>query len=129
MGSEIRNLLLRDYSTLEIAILVAIFVVVSLWEYCHYYYKQGKLPYREGYNIFSLIQWVVIGFALTKIYGITLGLVILVVVAMFLQYVTHFTLGLLYNATFHDDPVPPLAFFVVMVWATAGLTAALYVVS
>ncbi len=114
---------------IEIATLVSIFVLVSLWEYCMFFYKQKTLPYAMGYNIFSFIQWGIIAIALIKIFGWLVGIIAFVLCMVVLQYITHFTLGFIYNLLFKNNPLPALALFSIMVWVTGALTAALFVVS
>jgi hypothetical protein len=114
---------------IEIATLASIFIVVSLWEYCMFFYKQGLLPYAMGYNIFSFIQWVIILLALIKIFGWLFGIIAFVLCMVALQYITHFTLGVVYNFLFKNNPLPALALFSIMVWVTGGLTAILLIVN
>lgn len=112
---------------IEIATLISIFVLVSLWEYCMFFYRQRLLPYTMGYNTFSVIQWVIIAVALIKMFGWLYGIVGLVLCAVVLQYVTHFTLGIIYNLLFKNNPLPALALFSIMVWVTGGLTVVLLI--
>jgi len=114
---------------IEIATLASIFIVVSLWEYCMFFYKQRSLPYAMGYNIFSFIQWVIIVVALIKIFGWLIGIIAFVLCMVGLQYITHFTLGVVYNVLFKNSPLPALALFSIMVWVTGGLTVALLIVN
>lgn len=110
---------------IEIATLISIFVLVSLWEYCMFFYRQRLLPYAMGYNIFSMFQWVIIAVALIKMFGWLYGIIGLVLCAAVLQYITHFTLGMIYNLLFKNNPLPALALFSIMVWVTGGLTVVL----
>lgn len=110
---------------IEIATLISIFVMVSLWEYCMFFYKQRALPYAMGYNIFSLLQWVIVAIALIKIFGWLYGIIAFALCMFVLQYVTHFTLGIIYNSLFKNNPLPALAVFSIMVWITGGLTVVL----
>jgi len=112
---------------LQSATLVSIFVLVGLWEYCMFFYRQGKLPYSSGFNTFSMFQWIIIGAALIKMFGWLFGLIGLGLCAFVLQYVTHFTLGLVFNVVFKGTSLPALAFFASMVWITAALTVALLI--
>jgi hypothetical protein len=82
-----------------------------------------------GYNIFSMIQWVIIAVALIKIFGWLYGIIGLVLCIIALQYVTHFTLGIVYNHVFQNNPIPALALFGIMVWVTGGLTVVLLIVT
>ncbi len=114
---------------IEIITLITIFILISLWEYCMFFYKRRALPYAVGYNIFSMIQWIIIAVALIKIFGWLFGIIGLVLCVFVLQYVTHFTLGIAYNFFFKSNPLPALALFGVMVWLTGGLTIALFFVT
>lgn len=94
-----------------------------------FFRKQRLLPYAMGYNIFSMIQWVIIAVALIKIFGWLYGIIGLVLCIIALQYVTHFTLGIVYNHVFQNNPIPALALFGIMVWVTGGLTVVLLIVT
>jgi hypothetical protein len=114
-------------SAMEIVALLSIFIYVSLWEYMMIMYKMNpRLPYRDGYNLFSAIQWVVIAVALVHLFGWLYGLLALIVVIMFLQYVTHFTLGYLYSLIF-KNPLIPLAMYGVMFWVNIIVTILLFI--
>ncbi len=102
------------------------FILVSLWEYCMFFYRRRALPYAMGYSIFSIFQWVIIAFALIRIFGWLYGVVGILISMFLLQYVTHFTLGFIYNFLFKNNPLPALALFGIMVWVTGGLTVILY---
>jgi len=108
---------------MQIATLIAIFIMVSLWEYCMFFRRKGALPYVFGFNFFSVAQWVIAGISLVHFYGWLYGIIILALCITLLQYVTHFTLGILYNLIFGSNPVPPLALFSLSVWVTGILTA------
>lgn len=111
---------------MQIAILVSIFVLVSLWEYCMFFYEQRQLPYAMGYNIFSMFQWVIIAAALIKLYGWLWGIIGLGICMALLSHITHFTLGIVYYFLFKDNPLPALALFSIMVWVTGILTIIFY---
>jgi len=91
--------------------LLSMFILVSLWEYCMYFYRNKLLPYAMGFNILSLIQWIIILCGVIKIFGFVVGLVAFGCCFFILQYVTHFTLGIIYNFIFKNNPLPALAFF------------------
>ncbi len=114
---------------IEIITLISIFILVSLWEYCMFFKKQGMLPYATGYSIFSMIQWAIITAALIKIFGWLFGIIGLVLCMAVLQYITHFSMGLIYNFLFKNNPKPALALFGVMVWLSGGFTVALYLIT
>jgi hypothetical protein len=89
------------------------------------YKLNPEVPYRGAYNTFSAIQWFIIGAALVHMFGWLYGLISIVAAAMFLQYITHFTLGLVYSKVF-SNPIVPLAIFVIMFWVNTVVTAALF---
>jgi len=107
---------------MDYAVLTSLFVTVSLWEYCMFFRRFNALPYRHGFDIFSVFQWVICAVALVHIFGWLYGIIGTVVAVTVLQYVTHFTLGLIYNMLFGKNPLPPLAGFSLMVWISAILT-------
>ena len=107
---------------MRIALLSAMFVMLSLWEYCSYFYRLRCLPYTAGFLNFAVIQWVIIGLNLIRFYGWVHGVVALFIAMFFLQYVAHFTLGLLYNFAFGESPLWPLALFSLSVCVCAILT-------
>ncbi len=94
-----------------------------------FFYRQRLLPYAMGYNIFSMIQWVIVTIALVKLFGWLYGIIAFILCMVGLQYITHFTLGIIYNFLFKNNPLPALALFSIMVWVTGGLTVALFFVS
>ena len=104
-------------------VIASLCVMISLWEYCMFFYLRGLLPYRDGYNIFSLLQWIICSVALVHIFGWLGGIAAVFVAVGFLPYVTHFTLGILYSWCFGEDPRPAIALFSIMIWVSAGLTA------
>mgnify|MGYP003114595179 FL=1 len=111
---------------MEIISLTSIFIYVSFWEYMLIMYKLNPdTPYQGAFGTFAAIQWFIIGVALVHMYGWLYGLISLAATAMFLQYITHFTLGLAYSKIF-SNPVVPLAFFVIMFWVNTGVTVALF---
>ena len=113
---------------MEIVVLVSIYLYVSLWSFMMGVYNiLPDTPYRAAYNLYSVIQWLVIGIALVHMYGLTYGLLGLLFTAFFLKYITHGTLGQIYKMVF-DNPLIPLTLFVLMFWINTGITAALFMV-
>ncbi len=112
---------------MEIASLVSIFIYVSFWEYMLIMYKLNpEMPYKGAYQTFAILQWFVVGAALVHMFGWLYGLLGLAFAAMFLQYITHFTLGLVYNKMF-QNPMIPLALFVLMFWVNIAITILLFI--
>ena len=105
-------------------VIISLFVMISLWERCMFFRGFNMLPYRHGFDIFSLFQWIICIVALVHILGWLFGIIATVIAMTVLQYITHFTLGLIYNAMFGDDPLPMLAGFSTMVWVSGILTIA-----
>ncbi len=113
---------------MEIITLASIYIYVSLWGFMMYIYNLlPDTPYRGVYNLFSVIQWLVIGIALVHLYGWTYGILGLLFTAFFLAYLTNATLGQIYKRVF-DNPLTPLALFGFMFWINTGVTAALLMV-
>ncbi len=42
----------------QIAYLLLVFFCVSLWEYIMFQRNTTPYPYREGFAIFSILQWI-----------------------------------------------------------------------
>jgi len=111
-------------SVMDYAVLISLFVMISLWEYCMFFRRLNALPYRHGFDIFSLFQWTICAVALVHIWGWLYGIIATIVAVTVVQYVTHFTIGLIYNALFGKNPLPALAGFAIMVWISGILTVA-----
>ena len=109
---------------MTIALLASIFATVSLWEYCMFFYTRKLLPYAQGYNAFSMINWLACIVGLIHAFGWLWGGLAFLCVVTVLQYLTHYTLGFLWNAIFKNEPAPALAFFSIMVWVTVLLSGA-----
>ena len=107
---------------MKIVIVAAIFVMVSLWEYCSYFYKQKKLPYVHGFLSFTMFQWIIITINLIHLFGWIYGILGLLGAMFILQYVTHFTVGIIYSFIFGNNPLWPLALFATSVWVCGILT-------
>lgn len=105
-----------------IAVLISIYVMVSLWEYCMFFYNQGILPNPVGFNGISIIQWIIAGIGLIHLFGWIYGILGLIFAITLLQYITHFTLGLVYNFLFGNNTRVPLALFALSILATGILT-------
>ena len=110
------NTLINELESIQIIYLILVFISVSLWEYVIYQTKTEGIRYNEGFNIFSLIQWIAIATGLISIFGIKIGLLMFAFTITLLQYICHFTIGLLLNhiASYKKDI--PLALFSVIVW-------------
>ena len=100
---------------MRIALLAAMFVMISLWEYCSYFYSQKRLPYAYGFLFYTSLQWIIVAVNLIRFFGWLYGAIGLLAAMFILQYVTHFTLGLLYNLVFGENPLWPIALFLIAV--------------
>jgi hypothetical protein len=105
-----------NFSILEISFFVATYVSVSLWEVVMFQKNTTEYPYAQGFAIFSLIQWVAIAIGMVAIFGWLYGIVIFVICILVLQYVCHFTLGLLISKTIGISYLFPTAIFSINVW-------------
>jgi hypothetical protein len=87
-----------DFSLYQSVFLILSVVSVSLWDVIQHQTKTTSYPYKMGYDIFSLFQWVIILVGGILIFGFLLGFVYLLVCMMLLHYITHFTLGFIWHA-------------------------------
>lgn len=115
-------------SALEISILITIFLLVGFWEYVRSFQLRG-LPVRfeHGFGIFAFIGWVLSAVSLIKIFGFIFGLLATAFVIFILQYVTHFSVGLVLNRAFSRNSDLPLAGFSILVWILAILALLLFI--
>lgn len=92
------------------------FFSVSLWEYIIFQRNYTNYPYKEGFAIFSLIQWIAIGIGMVANLGILYGIVALIICMTILQYVCHFSLGIFWDFLARKHYLFPTAIFAVNVW-------------
>ena len=71
---------------MTIALLISIFVTVSLWEYCMFFRRQGRLPYVQGFAAFALILWLACAAGLVHAFGWLWGIASVVFAIAVLQY-------------------------------------------
>lgn len=85
-------------------------------------------PYRGGFAIFSIIQWIAVGIGMVSIFGILYGIIILIICMTVLHYICHFSLGLLWNMAARINYLLPTAIFAVTVWVllTLGVLQIVY---
>ena len=86
--------------------------------------QQNLLPHVQGYNAFSMIQWLACIIGLIHAFGWLWGFAAFIGVFTVLQFIAHFTLGLLWSAVFKKMPAAGLAAFSIMVWITLFLSIA-----
>lgn len=110
-----------QFTTLEIVFFIMTFVGVSLWEFVWFQRNHTAYPYVQGFAIFSIIQWIAIGVGMVSIFGVLYGIIVLVLCMAVLQYVCHFTLGLIWNELAKVNYLFPTAIFAINVWLLLGL--------
>jgi hypothetical protein len=110
-----------QFTKLEIIFFVATFVSVSLWEFVMFQRNHTEYPYVQGFAIFSIIQWIAIAIGMVSIFGILYGIILLVLCMTVLQYICHFTLGLIWNLASKNSYLLPTAIFAINVWVLLAL--------
>lgn len=100
--------------------LVLVYFSVSLWEYIMFQRNTTPYPYRQGFAVFSIIQWIGVFLGMIGIFGIAWGIAISVACMTVLQYLCHFTLAPLWNKVAQSNYLLPTAFFVITVWVVLG---------
>ena len=103
-------------STSQGAFLVLVVVCVSLWEYIMFQRNHSPYPYREGFAIFSILQWIGVFLGMIGIFGLAWGIAAGVLCMTVLQYPCHFTLGRLWNNLAEINYLFPTAIFATVVW-------------
>jgi len=119
--ANIRVVNTMQYSLLEIMFFAMTFFSVSLWEFVMFQRKHTNYPHKEGFAIFSIIQWIAIGIGMVSIFGVLYGILILVICMTVLQYICHFSLGLLWNVVSKIHYLWPTAIFATNVWVLLAL--------
>lgn len=105
-----------SFNNSQILYFGVVFVSVSLWEYILFQRNTTHYPYREGFAIFSLLQWIGVFLGMIGIFGLFWGLGVSVFCLLLLQYVCHFTLGFLWRRIAEVSYLFPTAIFSVNVW-------------
>jgi hypothetical protein len=113
---------MAELSLTEKIFLFEIYLSVAFWEYISFQSKTVGIKYNEGYGYFSLIQWIAIGAGLIAIFGLKIGIIIFFLCLLFLQYLCHFTLGLVLHEISKLNKDIPLAIFAVNVWILVVMT-------
>ena len=96
--------------------LMEIYLSVSLWEYVSFQKKAGLIKYNVEYGYYSLIQWLAIGIGLVSIFGWKTGFLVLSFCLVILQYLSHFTLGLILNWISRTNKDIPKIIFGANIW-------------
>lgn len=107
-------------TTSQIAYFIVVFISVSLWEYVMFQRNTTPYPYREGFAIFSLLQWLGVFLGMIGIFGFGWGIGVAVLCMLFLQYICHFTLGPLWNKLAQSNYLLPTAAFSITVWVVVA---------
>ncbi len=100
-------------------------MLIGFWEQCMIFYQRNLLPYKMGYNIFSMFQRVIILVALINIFWWLYAVLWLLFCMFVLQYIVHFTIWLLLYYLIKNEKnrmMISLMLFSAMVWITAILT-------
>ena len=100
-----------DLSLIQKIYLFEIYLSVSFWEYVSFQKKTNAIKYNIEYGYYSLIQWLSIAVGLLSIFGIFTGFLVLGFCLILLQYLSHFTLGLILDQiSIHNKKFPSLLF-------------------
>jgi hypothetical protein len=105
-----------EFSIIEISFFISTIISVSLWEYITFQTKTTEYPYYQGFLIFTFIQWIGIGIGMVSIFGYMFGFLILLSCMFVLQYLCHFTLGLLWGMLANVNYLLPTGIFSTIVW-------------
>ena len=100
-----------DLSLIQKIYLFEIYLSVSFWEYVSFQKKTNAIKYNIEYGYYSLIQWLAIAVGLLSIFGIFTGFLVLGFCLIVLQYLSHFTLGLILDQiSKYNNKFPSLLF-------------------
>ena len=107
---------IESLSLIEKIYLMEIYFSVSLWEYVSFQKKTEIIKYNVEYGYYSLIQWLAIGIGLVSIFGWKTGFLVLSFCLVILQYLSHFTLGLILNWISSANKDIPKIIFGANIW-------------
>ena len=113
---------IESISLIEKIYLMEIYFSVSLWEYVSFQKKAEIIKYSVEYGYYSLIQWLAIGIGLVSIFGWKTGLLVLSFCLVILQYLSHFTLGLILNWISRTNKDIPKIIFGANIWILVLIT-------
>ena len=113
---------IESLSIVEKIYLMEIYFSVSLWEYLSFQKKAEIIKYDIEYGYYSLIQWLAIGIGIVSIFGWKTGLLVLSFCLVILQYLSHFTLGLILNWISRTNKDIPKIIFGANIWILVLLT-------
>ena len=111
-----------DLSLIQKIYLIEIYLSVSFWEYVSFQKKISTIKYNIEYGYYSLIQWIAIAVGLLSIFGVFKGLLVLGFCLIVLQYLSHFTLGLILNQISRYNKNFPSLVFGTNIWVLVLFT-------
>ncbi len=111
-----------DLSLVQKIYLFEIYLSVSFWEYVSFQKKTNAIKYNIEYGYYSLIQWLTIAVGLLSIFGIFTGFLVLGFCLIVLQYLSHFTLGLILDQISKYNKKFPSLLFGANIWILVFFT-------
>ena len=111
-----------DLSLIQKIYLFEIYLSVSFWEYVSFQKKINYIKYNIEYGYYSLIQWLAIAVGLLSIFGIFTGFLVLGFCLIVLQYLSHFTLGLILDQISKYNKKFPSLLFGANIWILVFFT-------
>ena len=111
-----------DLSLIQKIYLFEIYLSVSFWEYVSFQKKTNAIRYNIEYGYYSLIQWLTIAVGLLSIFGIFTGFLVLGFCLIVLQYLSHFTLGLILDQISKYNKKFPSLLFGANIWILVFFT-------
>lgn len=124
---------MQGVTTLEFIFLIDLFLAWSFHEYVTYQYnhivdRHLKVhQMKQGFDIFTLFQIIASGIGLVSIFGWLYGMIFLAISITALQYLCHFTVGLIIAQTAKINQDIPLMLFIVNVWVLIILSVILLI--
>lgn len=100
----------------QIIFIAIVFLSVSLWEFIMLQRNTTQYPYREGFAIFSLLQWIAIFLGMIGIFGLSWGSGIALFCIFFLQFICRLTIRPLWKILSANNYLMPTAIFSILVW-------------
>ena len=113
---------INDLSLIQKIYLFEIYLSVSFWEYVSFQKKINTIKYNIEYGYYSLIQWLTIAVGLLSIFGIFTGFLVLGFCLIVLQYLSHFTLGLILDQISKYNKKFPSLLFGANIWILVFFT-------
>ena len=111
-----------NLSLIQKIYLFEIYLSVSFWEYVSFQKKINTIKYNIEYGYYSLIQWLAIAVGLLSIFGVFTGFLVLGFCVVVLQYLSHFTLGLILDQISRYNKKFPSLVFGVNIWVLVFFT-------